>query len=348
MSTLSVCIIAKNEAANIERAITTILPVADEIVVVDTGSTDTTKMIARKYTDKIYDFAWVDDFAAAYNYCQDRATKTFCIRWDADFSLLPADAKRLLRAKKSDFNGGNLVCLNWVADSGDAGQTLVMRDLIFKRTDFTNKYPIHAKIVPRSGVPVRTVSYPDIFVQHHKSTQQSPHRYTQTATLLAKALQQFPNDTYLLAQQLDGLLFTGLFQQAVIVADRLLDLPLSDHEKVLTVEKKIRALIALDQDFDALECAEAHAVLAVFPRFQLMYADVVALFDPETAIKHYQTYLASNYGISQSIGSYNAYRFQVHPLEMLVRLSKQLGHTADTKRYERLLAKSTKALNFAQ
>ena len=55
MIPISVCIIAKNEEANIERCLSSLAPYGFEIVVVDTGSTDRTKEIAAKYTDRIFD-----------------------------------------------------------------------------------------------------------------------------------------------------------------------------------------------------------------------------------------------------------------------------------------------------
>lgn len=65
---LSVCIIVKNEEKNIARCLQCLKPYDFEIVVVDTGSTDRTREIASQYTDKVYEFAWRNDFALAKNY----------------------------------------------------------------------------------------------------------------------------------------------------------------------------------------------------------------------------------------------------------------------------------------
>ncbi len=51
-------------------------PIVDEIIIVDTGSSDATKEIAGKYTDKIYDFEWVNDFAEARNFSFSKASMT--------------------------------------------------------------------------------------------------------------------------------------------------------------------------------------------------------------------------------------------------------------------------------
>ena len=64
MCTISLCMIVKNEESVLARCLDSVRGIADEIILVDTGSTDATKDIARRYTDKVFDFVWVDDFAA--------------------------------------------------------------------------------------------------------------------------------------------------------------------------------------------------------------------------------------------------------------------------------------------
>ena len=60
---ISVCIITKNEQENIERCLKSLMPYEMEIIVVDTGSTDNTKDIVQRYTDKVFDFEWCDDIS---------------------------------------------------------------------------------------------------------------------------------------------------------------------------------------------------------------------------------------------------------------------------------------------
>lgn len=84
MATISLCMIVKNEEDILSRCLDSIADLMDEIIIVDTGSTDNTKEIARKYTDKIYDFEWKDDFAAARNYAFSKATMEYIYSADAD------------------------------------------------------------------------------------------------------------------------------------------------------------------------------------------------------------------------------------------------------------------------
>lgn len=83
---ISVCLIAKNEEANIENCLKSVVDIAYEIIVVDTGSTDKTKKIASKYA-KVYDFKWQDDFSKARNESIKHATGDWILVIDADEEL---------------------------------------------------------------------------------------------------------------------------------------------------------------------------------------------------------------------------------------------------------------------
>ncbi len=84
MATISLCMIVKNEEKILARCLDSIYDLMDEIIIVDTGSTDHTKEIAGKYTDKVYDFVWVNDFAAARNFSFSRAGCEYIYIADAD------------------------------------------------------------------------------------------------------------------------------------------------------------------------------------------------------------------------------------------------------------------------
>lgn len=84
MITVSLCMIVKNEEPILARCLDSVADLVEEIIIVDTGSTDKTKEIAAKYTDKIYDFEWIDDFSAARNFAFSKATREYIYTADAD------------------------------------------------------------------------------------------------------------------------------------------------------------------------------------------------------------------------------------------------------------------------
>ena len=89
---LSLNMIVKNECEVLARALDGVWGLVDEIVITDTGSTDETKKIAERYTDKIYDFEWCDDFAAARNFSFSKSTCDYVMWLDADDVVTPENA----------------------------------------------------------------------------------------------------------------------------------------------------------------------------------------------------------------------------------------------------------------
>ncbi|KGX89274.1 beta 1,4 glucosyltransferase [Pontibacillus marinus BH030004 = DSM 16465] len=101
MTTISLCMIVKNEEEVLENCLKSVKKACDEIIIVDTGSTDETKEIAAKYTDKVIDFEWVDDFSAARNFSFSHAKMDYILWLDADDILKTKDLKKLLTLKKN-------------------------------------------------------------------------------------------------------------------------------------------------------------------------------------------------------------------------------------------------------
>ena len=101
MISVSLCMIVKNEEDVLERCLTSAAALADEIIIVDTGSTDRTKEIAARFTSLIFDFPWRDDFAAARNESFAHASMDYCMWLDADDVLLEADQAAFLALKET-------------------------------------------------------------------------------------------------------------------------------------------------------------------------------------------------------------------------------------------------------
>lgn len=127
--TLTVCMIVKNEEQHLVRCMKSIKPIADEIIIVDTGSTDRTKKIAIAFGAKVYDFAWNNNFADARNFSIEQAKSNWILVHDADEVLSPLDyhnLKGLLHKTKSQPTAFSMITRNysnnypegWTANDG--------------------------------------------------------------------------------------------------------------------------------------------------------------------------------------------------------------------------------------
>ena len=99
MSTISVCMIVKNEEKVLARCLDSLAGFWEELIIVDTGSCDKTKEIAARYTDKIYDFAWTGNFSDARNFSFSKASCDYIYSADADEELDEENRSKFLILK---------------------------------------------------------------------------------------------------------------------------------------------------------------------------------------------------------------------------------------------------------
>ncbi len=151
MTKISVCIIAKNEEKTIERCLASLLPYQFEIIVVDTGSTDRTKEIASKFTDRIYDFSWCDDFSAARNFSVDKADNdwVFCI--DSDEYLTNYDTGLICSLLLDhELSLGYIIQRNAMRVESEQGVSFINGPVarVFNRKYYRFSGAIHEQLVP--------------------------------------------------------------------------------------------------------------------------------------------------------------------------------------------------------
>ncbi|MDD6057880.1 MAG: glycosyltransferase family 2 protein [Clostridiales bacterium] len=150
MPSISLCMIVKNEEAVLARCLDSIADLVDEIIIVDTGSTDHTKEIAARYTSKIYDYKWHSDFSAARNFSFSKASMEYIYTADADEILDEENRERFLRLKAVLLPEIELVQMKYVtevsADSSLNPKT-EYRPKLFKRLrPFVWMDPIHESV----------------------------------------------------------------------------------------------------------------------------------------------------------------------------------------------------------
>lgn len=150
MITISVCMIVKNEEEVLERCLESLKQIADEFIIVDTGSSDSTKQIASRYTDKIYDYKWQNDFAHARNYSFSKASMEYIYTADADEVIDEVNIERFLKLKKAMLYEIEMVQMKYT-NQLQYGTTYnyetEYRPKLFKRLrEFTWINPIHETV----------------------------------------------------------------------------------------------------------------------------------------------------------------------------------------------------------
>ena len=158
---ISVCIITKNEQENIERCLKSLMPYEMEIIVVDTGSTDNTKDIVQRYTDKVFDFEWCDDFAAAKNFAISKATADYVMVLDSDESIesINEDKLKWLISKYPD-KVGRIYRRNTFQKTDSQKENREWINRLFNKKSYHYEGRIHEQIVRYDGKQYDTFKAP--------------------------------------------------------------------------------------------------------------------------------------------------------------------------------------------
>ncbi len=184
-NTLSLCMIVKNEEKNLARCLKSVRDVVDEMIVVDTGSTDKTMDIARSFGARIFEFPWTGDFSAARNVSLEKATGDWIFVLDADevISARDFDELRALIRKSSSSPAAysiftrnytrNVSVIGWSPNSGqcpeEAGAgwaTSAKVRLFTRRKDVFFSNPVH-EMVEDSLRKAKIPFHPCKIVVHH-------------------------------------------------------------------------------------------------------------------------------------------------------------------------------------
>lgn len=198
---LSLCMILRNEEAVLARCLDSVRKGVDEIILVDTGSRDRTKEIARAYTDQVYEFPWQDDFSAARNFGLEKASGDYWMWLDADDVLSETALFQLQRFKQQIPIETDVVMMPY----GNAFDPRGRPGLLYERERILRNHPkyrfqgrVH-EAVPPSGKIIRE----NILIEHRPQGKKDPDR---NLRIYEKMLEQkavfSPRDLYYYGREL--------------------------------------------------------------------------------------------------------------------------------------------------
>lgn len=219
MITVSLCMIVKNEEDVLARCLESVADLVDEIVIVDTGSTDRTGEIAGRFTDRIYDFQWMDDFAAARNYAFSLAEKDYCMWLDADDVMLEADQTAFREMKEALNPDVNVVMAKYNTgfdEDGNVTFSYFRERLIKNHAGMRWEGAVHEAVTP-----VGRVVYSEFAVTHRKLRPSDPDRNLRIyESQLARGVELEPRQQFYYGREL---YYHQRYEQAVQVFERFLE-----------------------------------------------------------------------------------------------------------------------------
>ena len=277
---LSACLIVKNEEKRLPQCLDSLRSLADEIIVVDTGSRDRTIAIAKKYQARVFNFEWCDDFSQARNYAIAQAKGKWILIIDAD-EVLEQKAIATLQAimQRSDCLAANL--LRNEVGAKQAPYSLVLR--LFRNHPAIAFTGIYHESIDRSvtSLQIQDSHWQIINVQvptllHYGYTDSEiklKHKYEFAKRLMHKHLETFPDDSYMLNKL--GALYISNQENT------------SDHTFGIELLNKALLLIDKDNQQDLTRCELYYHLGFVYEQdhnwelAQNAYKQAIALDVPE-------------------------------------------------------------------
>ncbi|GHU53276.1 glycosyl transferase [Clostridia bacterium] len=212
MITISLCMIVRDEEETLARCLECAKAFADEIIIVDTGSVDSTVEIAKNYTDKVFEFKWVDDFSKARNFSFSHATMDYQMWLDADDIISEQDQQAISELKNTLEPDIDMVYMQYkVSELNYSRERLIKNIKALQRWNGA----IHECIAP-----VGNIIYADITITHAKVKQTAPDRNLNIfKKMLERGEHLVPREQYYYAREL---MWVGRNDEATALMETLI------------------------------------------------------------------------------------------------------------------------------
>ncbi|MCW3100250.1 MAG: hypothetical protein JWL77_5868 [Chthonomonadaceae bacterium] len=201
---ISLCMIVRDEEARLQSCLESIRPYVDEMIVLDTGSVDRTREIARDCGARVFEFPWVNSFAEARNRSIEQAKGEWIFWMDADDVISPECGAKLreLAQRHPKRDAAYQVQVHIPPGPGEFSPTVVDHVKLFpNRPEFRFEHRIHEQILPslrRGGIEIL---FSDVYVTHQhydRSPEGQEKKRHRDFLLLRLDLQERPDHPFVL------------------------------------------------------------------------------------------------------------------------------------------------------
>lgn len=193
--------IVKNEEGTLEKCLLSVKDIVNEIIIVDTGSEDRTKEIALKFTSKVYDFEWCNDFSKARNFSISKATNDYVLILDADEVVCASQYDEIVKfcnmADKKIV--GRLKRINEYEDNNGTRKYIERVNRIFNRNYFEYEGIIHEQVVSKfkEGYSTQNIDLVLNHIGYSKEVLNRTNKIQRNINLLKEALKLDYQDPYI-------------------------------------------------------------------------------------------------------------------------------------------------------
>ncbi len=310
---ISFCIIGKNEEKILDKCLSALLPYGYEIIFVDTGSTDSTREIASKYTDKVYDFQWINDFSAARNFSISKATNEYILPIDCDEIVTSFDkgqTEKLIFANPDKV--GRLLRINEFVRDDNTVDSEEPVSRLFSKKLYHYEGSIHEQIVRFDKGEVFHYSFPLTMLHsgYEGDIDTRKKKTTRNRDLLEIELNNNPSDPYILYQLGKSYFMEAEYTKALEYFDKVLSLDVNPALEYVSncVESYGYCLIYTKQYEAALGLEGVYEEFATSADFVFLMGLIYmnnGLLDE--AVEQFFKATKMSYAKVQGVNSYRAY-----------------------------------------
>ena len=309
---LSLCMIVKDEEENLDKCLKSVAEFVDDIVIVDTGSTDSTKAIAKQYTKKVYCFEWCNDFSKARNFSISKAYNDWILILDADEILYNIDKEKVYSfIENNERVVGRIKRTNTFEDEKGIKKYIERVNRLFNKNYFQYDGIIHEQVVSKVDNTYETEPI-EIEVSHIgylNEVLNRTNKLERNINLLSSAIRDNTQDPYLYYQIGKSYYSQKNYEKAYVSFLQAMKLEL--NFKLEYVEDLIESygynLLKCKKYKEALNLKKYEDYYGVLPDYNFLMGLIYmnnSIF--EEAIKYFKKCLGEKEGKIEGINTYHS------------------------------------------